>query len=149
MESEEKQKWDKSTSEGIPVLASDSDNSIIFIAKKPLPLTQQPQVVGRAGLQVPCLPFQVQLVTLLHPLVSIDWLFLSNLVNIINIKTCCYMAQIRMIQIYILLFYIVLNRKPAQILYQKQLWVVIQMKGDMKKELWRKQLNLCELYIYI
>ena len=37
MESEEEQQWDKSTSEGIPVLASDSDNSIIFIAEKPLP----------------------------------------------------------------------------------------------------------------
>ena len=49
MESEEEQQWDKSTSEGIPVLASDSDDSIIFIAKKPLPLIQQPQVVSRAG----------------------------------------------------------------------------------------------------
>ena len=37
MESEEEQQWDKSASKGIPVLASDSDDSIIFIAKKPLP----------------------------------------------------------------------------------------------------------------
>ena len=49
MESEEEQQWDKSASEGIPVLASDSDNSIIFIAKKPLWSIQQPQVVARAG----------------------------------------------------------------------------------------------------
>ena len=40
MESEEEQQWDKSASEGIPVLASDSDDSIIFIAEKPLPLIQ-------------------------------------------------------------------------------------------------------------
>ena len=49
MESEEEQQWDNSTSEGIPVLASDSDDSIIFIAKKPLPSIQQPWVVARAG----------------------------------------------------------------------------------------------------
>ena len=47
--SEEEQQGDKSASEEIPVLASDSDDSIIFIAKKPLPLTQQPWVVGRAS----------------------------------------------------------------------------------------------------
>ena len=48
-ESEEEQQWDNSASEGIPVLASDSDDSIIFIAKKPLPSIQQPQVVAGAG----------------------------------------------------------------------------------------------------
>ena len=48
-ESEEEQQWDKSASEGIPVLASNSDDSIIFIAKKPLPLIEQPKVVGRAS----------------------------------------------------------------------------------------------------
>ena len=47
-ESEEEQQWDNSTSEGIPVLASDSDDSIIFIAKKPLLSIQQPRVVPRA-----------------------------------------------------------------------------------------------------
>ena len=50
MESEEEQQWDKSASEGIPVLASDSDDSIIFVTEKPLPLAQQPQVVGRASM---------------------------------------------------------------------------------------------------
>ena len=49
MESEEEQQWDNSTSEGIPVLSSDSDDSIIFIAEKPLPSIQQHQVVARAG----------------------------------------------------------------------------------------------------
>ena len=69
MESEEEQQWDKSASEGIPVLASDSDDSVIFVAKKPSLSIQQPQVVGRAS--AGALPtFQVQLVTLLHPLVS-------------------------------------------------------------------------------
>ena len=51
MDSEEEQQWDKSASEGIAVLASDSDDSIIFIAEKPLPLSEQPWIVGmvRAG----------------------------------------------------------------------------------------------------
>ena len=49
MESEEEQQWDKSASEGIPVLISDSDDSVIFIAEKPLPLIQQPWVIGRAS----------------------------------------------------------------------------------------------------
>ena len=49
MESEEEQQWDKSASKGIPVLASNSDDSITFIAKKPSPLIEQPQVVGRAS----------------------------------------------------------------------------------------------------
>ena len=48
-ESEEEQQWDKSVSEGIPVLVSDSDDSIIFIAEKPSLLIQQPRVVARAG----------------------------------------------------------------------------------------------------
>ena len=49
MESDEEQQWDNSASEGIPVLVSDSDDRLIFIAKKPLPLIQQPPVVARAG----------------------------------------------------------------------------------------------------
>ena len=49
MESEEEQQWDKSVSKGIPVLASNSDDSIIFIAKKPLPSIERPRVVGRAS----------------------------------------------------------------------------------------------------
>ena len=47
-ESEEEQQWDKSASKGIPVLASNSDAIVIFIAKKPLLPIEQPQVVGRA-----------------------------------------------------------------------------------------------------
>ena len=89
MGSEEEQQWDKSTSEGIPVLASDSDDSIIFIAKKPLHCQYSNPGLLPGLVWVPWLPFQVQLVTLLHPLVGIDWLFLSNLINIINLKTCC------------------------------------------------------------
>ena len=50
MESEEEQQWDKSTSEGIPVLASDSDDSVIFIAEEPLLSIQQPHAVGRASM---------------------------------------------------------------------------------------------------
>ena len=35
---------------------------------------------------MPCLPFQVQPVTLLHPLVSIDQVFYSILINIFHLK---------------------------------------------------------------
>ena len=52
-ESEEEQQWDKSVSEGIPVLARDSDDSIIFVAKKPSPLIEQPRVVQRARAGAP------------------------------------------------------------------------------------------------
>ena len=49
-ESEEEQQWDKSASKGIPVLASNSDDSIIFIAKKPSLSIEQCLVVGRASM---------------------------------------------------------------------------------------------------
>ena len=45
-ESEEEQ-WDKSTSKGISVLASNSDDSVIFVAEKPMQSIEQPQVVRR------------------------------------------------------------------------------------------------------
>ena len=48
MDSQEEQQWDNSTSERIPVLASDSDDNIVFVAKKPLPSIQQTWVVARA-----------------------------------------------------------------------------------------------------
>ena len=73
MDSQKEQQWDimNDTSEGIPVLACDSDVSVIFVAKKPLPSYSVPMLLPGL-LPMPCLPFQVQLVTLLHPLVSID-----------------------------------------------------------------------------
>ena len=40
--------WDKSDSEVIPVLVSDSDDSIIFVAKNPSLVTEQPQIIQRA-----------------------------------------------------------------------------------------------------
>ena len=49
-ESEEDKQWDKSSREEIPVLASNSDESVIFVAKKPLLSIQQPQIVGRASM---------------------------------------------------------------------------------------------------
>ena len=50
-DSEEEQQWDNSNdaSEGIPMLASDSDDSVIFVAKKPSPSIQCPHVVARAA----------------------------------------------------------------------------------------------------
>ena len=44
-ESEEEQQWDKSVSVGIPVLVSNSDDSIIFVAEKPSLLIEQPRIV--------------------------------------------------------------------------------------------------------
>ena len=70
-DSQGEQQWDNSTSEGIPVLASGSDDSVVFVAKKPLPSNSNPRLLPGL-LLMPCLPFLVQLVTLLHPLVSID-----------------------------------------------------------------------------
>ena len=50
-DSQEEQQWDNSNkaSEGIVVLASDSDDSVIFVAEKPLPSVQHPCVVARAA----------------------------------------------------------------------------------------------------
>ena len=50
-DSQKEKQWDNSndTSEGIPVLASDSDESVIFVAKKPLPSIQHPHIVARAA----------------------------------------------------------------------------------------------------
>ena len=48
-ESEEEQQLDKSASEGIPVLVSDSDDSVIFVAEHPSPsILQPPWVFQRA-----------------------------------------------------------------------------------------------------
>ena len=44
-ESEEEQQWDKSDSKVIPVLVSNSDDSIIFVAKKPSPVTEEPRII--------------------------------------------------------------------------------------------------------
>ena len=44
-ESEEEQQLDKSASEGIAVLASNSDESIIFVTKHPSPSILQPSWV--------------------------------------------------------------------------------------------------------
>ena len=45
------QQWDNSNdaSEGIPVLASDSDDSVIFVAEKPFPSIQHTCIVARAA----------------------------------------------------------------------------------------------------
>ena len=47
-ESEEEQQLDKSASEGIPVLPSNSDDSVIFVAENPSPSILQNQVFRRA-----------------------------------------------------------------------------------------------------
>ena len=53
MDTQEEQQWDNNNeaSDGIPVLASDSDKSVIFVAEKPLPSIQHPHVVARAVMQ--------------------------------------------------------------------------------------------------
>ena len=72
MDSQEEQQWDNSNdaSEGIPVLASDSNESVIFVAKKPLPSIQCLCTVARAATDA--LPtFSSSASELLYPLVSI------------------------------------------------------------------------------
>ena len=53
-DSQEEQQWDNNNdaSEGIPVLASDSDESVICVAENPLPSMQHTHVVARAGTHV-------------------------------------------------------------------------------------------------
>ena len=91
MDSQEEQQWDNNNeaSDAIPVLASDSDESVIFVVERPSPSIQCPHIVARAATHT-LLPFlQVQPVTLLHPLVSIDQVFYSNLIHIFHLKHFC------------------------------------------------------------
>ena len=53
-DSQGEQQWDNSTSEGIPVLASGSDDSVVFVAKKPLPSNSNPRLLP--GLPADALP---------------------------------------------------------------------------------------------
>ena len=50
-DSQEEQQWDNNNeaSAGISVLASDSDDSVIFVAEKPFPSIQCPCIVSRAA----------------------------------------------------------------------------------------------------
>ena len=50
-DSQEEQQWDKcnDTSEGIPVLASDDDECVIFVAEEPLPSVQHLCIIARAA----------------------------------------------------------------------------------------------------
>ena len=50
-DSQEEQQWDNNneTSDGIPLLASDSDENVIFAVEKPLPSVQHPHIVARAA----------------------------------------------------------------------------------------------------
>ena len=83
MDSQEEQAWDNinEASDGIPVLASDSDESVILLWKGLWHPYSIPEL--SPGLPpTPCLPFQDQPVKLLHPLVSIDQVFYCILINI-------------------------------------------------------------------
>ena len=53
MDSQEEQWWDSSNeaSDGIPMLAGDSDVSVIFVAEKPLPSIQGPGIIARTATQ--------------------------------------------------------------------------------------------------
>ena len=51
-----KQEWQHSynePSDGIPMLASDSDESVIFVVGRPLPSVQGPGITARAASQAP------------------------------------------------------------------------------------------------
>ena len=51
-DSQEEQQWDNNNeaSDGIAVLASDSDDSVIFVVEKPWPSVQRPRIVARAAI---------------------------------------------------------------------------------------------------
>ena len=51
MDSQEEQQWDNNNeaSDGIPVLARDSNESVIFVAERPLPSKQHPHIDARAA----------------------------------------------------------------------------------------------------
>ena len=51
MDSQEEQLWDNNNdaSDGIPVWASDIDESVIFVVERPLPSIQHPCIVARAA----------------------------------------------------------------------------------------------------
>ena len=52
-DSQEEQQWDSynEASDGIPMLASDSDESVIFVAERPLPPMQDSGIIARAVTQ--------------------------------------------------------------------------------------------------
>ena len=52
---QEEQQWDSNneTSDGIPMLESDSDESVICVAERPLPSIQAPGINTRAATQAP------------------------------------------------------------------------------------------------
>ena len=53
MDSQEEQCWDSynEASDGIPVLASDSDEGIIFVVERPLSSIQGPDIITRVATQ--------------------------------------------------------------------------------------------------
>ena len=110
MDSQEEQQWDNNNavSGGKSVLASDSDNSVIFVVEKPLPSVQHPTLLPELP-PMPCLPFQVQPVTLLHPLVNNDQVFYSIIINIFHLNhfSLVHMDK-KLIILYILLIFIFL-----------------------------------------
>ena len=51
MDSQGEQPWDNNNeaSDGIPVLAHNSDESVIFVAERPSPSVQHPHIITRAA----------------------------------------------------------------------------------------------------
>ena len=147
---QEEQQWDSNNeaNDGIPMLASDSDESVIFVAERPLPSVQYPHIVARAANHT-CLPFQVQPVTLLHTLMSIDQVFYFILINIFYSKHFPLFHMDKKLIIWYILFVVFFGRKPSQYYCGN-----FQLSGGWPnrwreiwlKEFWRKLLNLCELY---
>ena len=89
-ESEKEQQWDKSASKGIPVLVSDSDDSVIFLAEKPSPSIELPQVLHRARAG-PLPTFSSSASDTSSSSLGEYYFFLINII-IINLIPFCYMA---------------------------------------------------------
>ena len=79
-------------SEGIPVLASNSDDSVIFVAKKPSPSIELPQVLCRARVG-PLPTFSSSASDTSSSSLGEYYFFLINII-IINLIPFCYTARI-------------------------------------------------------
>ena len=138
MDSLKEQPWDNNNeaSDGIPVLASDSDESVIFIVERPLPSasTYCCQVCHS------CLAylFPAQPVTLLPPLVSTDQVFYSILINIFYWKNFSLVCMDKKLIIWYILFVFLGGRKPSRYYCGS----IFQLSGgwpNRQRETWRKK----------
>ena len=148
----EEQPWDNNNeaSDGIPVLASDSDESVMFVVEGPLPSIQHPCMITRAATHA--LPtFSSSASDTSSSLCEYWPSIFSILINIFYWKHFSLVHIDKKFIIWYILF-MFFWQKAFLILLWKQLPAVRrlakQTKADTEKEFRRKYLNLCEFYKY-